>query len=260
MDDDRLQACTSALGQNAPPDYWELAAIEAAGVTEHSPRSAELDSMPLHRSQPEHTFKPGAVKLYLDDLHAMEDILLKVSDSVTVKVSGPSGEYSADSVADLKDAGEQRFRSLKMASGPYGSGPISVNVDPYFSETTAQGDDAAIVGAFTMICGILKARRRWVLWPAAKSLPVAVVLYATLWLSSYNIDLPAVVGYPLFGALVLWAGAGFYSLFFGKLILPYTRASRPPFLRRNKDSLAVGGIMLLLGAVLSYVATRLAGG
>lgn len=202
------------------------------------------------------------VRLYLNDLHDIEDVLRSVSlEHHPIKVSGP--EYEAASVDELREEeGEGPFTIFQLESDqPY----VSVRLrefDTYLSASDAH--DLMVNGAVHKLDAILRRSQRPQILrflTSAFGTMIPAILGAAIFLVSLtqdDVSVSAIAGALACAVVGLMATVwlGYTSMKRSSLVYLEERNERPSFLRRNRDQLIVGVIVgtLLWGVTFALTA------
>ncbi len=195
------------------------------------------------------------VRLYREDVEAIMDRVGRTTEKVTIA----SGDYTFDSLDELRERRGNLVRQLEV-SGGFGS----------ISLTIAQGgsgirprvalyghprdDDSAVAGEWRYLRDLLHTRVPWYgrllrpgvsLFALLGSLFLLQVLSARVPVSSMMLLIPGTAGVILLlSAVYYWRGSTIYL---------DPRHKVPSFWKRNADQIGVGAIGAVIGSVLTLL-------
>lgn len=207
---------------------------------------------------PRHLGKHVApVKLYLDDIEELHQILAAASDHVELTTV----DFELDDPKQLLELNCPVVHQLTIASRqPY----VSADVEGGGVWLYAANDDAKSRGLYEQMRAVLKRRRRRIAWALAgpqggliAGVPLAAALISGI--------------AAIRDRSVWWGLACVLTLGLGLIIVIYTfrylsrahvvvlshRKDSPPFMARNRDQLAIATLSALIGAATGAVATYL---
>lgn len=205
------------------------------------------------------------VRLYLDDLEAIEQVLRELNPDGDLTLTSPN--WTAESVDEL--------RQHEASVGPFTKFEIAQHKGGYFTLRAkgfeadlyaADVHDLRVRGAFEGIEGVLlRARPSPLIRHLAGTAGHAI--FQTI--ATLGLLLGAVAaGRDQFIIAVLWVlvalggGLGLWSSWRtghrrGTLIYLEPKAQRPNFLRRNRDQIGLLAIGAILGAIFTTIVTLL---
>jgi hypothetical protein len=194
------------------------------------------------------------VKLYLDDLESIEEILKEVSTSLSFETE----DYKFDSIEELKTHFKRaQINELHVKSStPY----ITMDFTRMWTRIYVSSSDISNAGVFYRLDQIISNRNRKLKWR-----------YSFYFLWIVNILLWIINGVPFGPKLIpvnpylsisidtlafMWLIWFFFIKFRRHSVIVLThKNSEAPFLQRNKDNLILAIISALLGAILGIGGT-----
>ena len=196
------------------------------------------------------------VKLYLEDIGAIWDVLKDTCEEVILKTE----EYEYGSVEEFARESKGIIHKLTFTgSRPY----LTVDLALDNSRLYAGADDAKSYGGLEKVRELLKQRRRPVVSVATGGTGIVLLLFAAFLLSYLGAEAIRYrslwwgIATALVVLIVLYLVVmSFRWITRGNLIIPKHRAEAPSFFRRNQDQLVTGIILSLFGALIGYVLGR----
>jgi len=202
-----------------------------------------------------HSERLGPVKLYLDDIERILDIISETSHETTLLTS----EYALGAVGDLENLGCESINKLIIECREL---YLTVELRPYVAELYIGQDTAEARGVFEKVKTVLVANRRrpyWLirnLWLAVlPSAPVTWLLLDALERRSVLAAAAAILGFFLMGAGTWW----WYELAVHRhsVVVLKRRKERTSFWKRNRDRIATGIILSVINLVAGGLLTLL---
>lgn len=194
-----------------------------------------------------------AVRLWLDDIQELRDILAENGAKVRIEADN----VEADEVADLSQFPEPRIKRLKLerlSAGP----TIRVEIAPRFQKITLLHPGSETLGIAHRAAKMLRQRPRRLAasWSMFVSLLVALLFVATYIGEARGLYSQAI--WIPFAALLVLVGVGSIVVpnaawVETSLIIARRKVDSPGLLRRNRDQLVVGGLLTLLGGVVGFL-------
>ena len=190
------------------------------------------------------------VKLYLDDLEEIIEILKGACDEIEIQC----GDMMLDSLDELLILKKEVLHDLKICGRkPY----ISADMSPrgiwlFISEDTAESR-----GLFEKVKTILLRCRRPFTWFLHNSFLTGIAWPLTLLGAVYGFKVQSKFMIALFGILfvlsIFWAIYGFqdWSRRY-TVVIPKHRIESPGFAKRNRDKILLAVISALIGAMVTY--------
>ncbi len=198
------------------------------------------------------------VKLYLDGLERIVDILQKVSSEIRITTE----EFKLENIGQLVDLKVDYLTQLKIESwNPY----LSLELAPFQIWLYISDDEPTLRGAYEMIKAVLLQSKpifpRWLYTPYVPAIFIGAFTILLLRLLPLGDVLGgALAALGLLGA-VLWSVYGYvYATTKHSVIIPRYRVDAPSFLTRNSDRIIIAILSAVATAGAAFVVTRLFGG
>jgi len=193
------------------------------------------------------------VKIYFDDLKEIIDILKTTCKQIKIQTE----EYLLDDLNELSALKKEILHSLTITGlNPY----ICLDMTPYRISLYINEDSPESRGLFEKIKEILVRRRRRLASLLHNPILQGISLPITIW-GLYN-ALKMKSPFLIFLTGVSFLLCIFWWIYGNKdrtqrytIIIPKYRIESPGFLKRNKDSIIVGIISALTGALITYILT-----
>lgn len=199
------------------------------------------------------------VKLYLDDIEKIVEILREVSTTIKIETD----EYSIEDVKELASLDKERVTELNIQSAePY----LNLRIGPQKSWLNIAKDEPSSRGTFEKIKEVLFLRRRkalgfldkWsITFPLTWLLGFATVEFmikairggGTLFIIGSIIS-PLILLFYLLLASYFWSHGSF-------IIILRRRSQEQSFIKRNKDRIIVGVLLALVSGAIGLIIGRL---
>jgi hypothetical protein len=192
------------------------------------------------------------VKLYLDDLENIEDIL-KATDSYSLRTD----DYQYESVNELvTNVKTDRLRQLDI-----GTLGVSINLGKISAAVHVSSNAANNAGTFYELDQILSRRTRLGKWSYSFPfmfilIPIVALLTSFLFLLHLSLRLNLAISIVLYVLAAAWMVWIYYvRIARHSLIILVHKGTQKGFFERNKDNLILVIISGLLGAILGVAGT-----
>jgi len=206
------------------------------------------------------------VRLYLDDLLELDELLRKASDKVTWIVMYEAKRYELDGVAELSQLKRYTLDGVEVSiRNPY----VSVKVDPTSVFVHVWGDDALCAGLHAQLIRFCRSRRTlpfcFVDWQMAMGLTSLIVsaMFAIVLLLRFYLHLRPTTGQTLYYAATPILVLVFFWLlprpFRSRIVLKH-RVDAPGFFARNYDRIVLAIIGAIAVTGITLLASKLLGG
>ena len=202
-----------------------------------------------------HSERLDPVKLYLDDIERILDIIRETCPETTMETD----EYAVGEVAQLESLGRDSINTLDIeCSRPY----ITLQFRPYVTSLYIGQDTAEARGVFEKVKTVLVANRRrpqWLisnLWFATwLGVPSLLLFFAALERRSVAAGAAAILGFVLAGAGTWWA----YELAIHRhsVVVLRRRSQGASFWKRNRDRIITGIILSVIDLAAGSMFTLL---
>lgn len=198
------------------------------------------------------------VKLYLDDLEQIDEIMKEASTSLSFETE----DFKFDSIEELKNnLKKAQINELHVkSSSPY----ITIDFTRMWARVYVSSSETSSAGIFFRLDQIISNRTRILKW--LYSFYFIWVTNISVWLISGTFGLTFIssrmnpyTSITLTALSSMWL---FWVLFIRlrshSIIFLTHRGSEKPFLQRNKDNLILAIISAILGAILGIAGTLIA--
>lgn len=215
--------------------------------------------MTLHRPRdPSRSYAYGPVRLYLDELQGIEDVMLEAAGDLRIRAD----DATADRVVDLREL--DRLDRLEMTSTAL---QLRLIVDRQTAELWSGGETRDGRGAAAEIDGILRHTRRnlrrVITSPRVFLVAAALGLapQAGGWLGFYDIEDLRGPGLVAVAFAILVAVPIFLTYFVlqilpSRTVVTKTRREAPNFWRRKRDDIIISATSLSLGVLIGALLAR----
>jgi hypothetical protein len=193
---------------------------------------------------------PKPVRLYLDDLEEIVNIMKESCEQVDIEV----GEYHLDSVDELPKMSQEVFHQMEISSpDPY----FSLDLDPSGIRLVIARDTPSSRGILEKVNAVLVRRGRW--FAPLLNTPMFVVALAMLFVLIF---VPLLFGFSPGPSItyqvllnVAWFGVFLYVAYNCvknfTTIVARRRIESPAFFKRNADKIIVGVVTSII-TTLAY--------
>jgi len=199
-----------------------------------------------------------ALKLFLDDLTAIEEVLTKSGNDFSIEV----GDYKYPSVNEVNNELAGQTCTNVTISSKVGYWRLMLYLTKSWAMLTSQTDDIHSTGVYHKLDTILSSRKRSpaimyspIVFLGAIALPwiaLIVVLLKPDTEFPYGLQITSIVLYGVFMAWLVWLA--FVRLRRNSIVVMEPRHS-PHFLKRNKDQLIVAALIALISILGTAVLT-----
>ncbi len=195
------------------------------------------------------------IKLYLDDLETIEEILKEVSNSISFEAEN----YKFDSIEELK--GNLKLTQINELEVKTSSPYISIDFTRIWARVYVSSSETSNAGVFYKLDQIISRRTRKPRWKYSFyffNITTIILLMNGMPLIQrlFSRSLNPYVSLTISAIWFIWMIWFFYVRFRQHTVIVLAhRNSEKPFLQRNKDNLILAIISALLGAILGVAGT-----